>query len=863
MSLLRRLAVNNITKNFRISFLTILSVAVSVSMITVVVASSLGLYEEMRRETLEKSSRENVTIFNVKNIDALLDAIGRDHIEATHVIEMYQLATFDPDKIERNNLVYLKGIDIVQNDQFNPLIGNAGQNTTSTTIIAGRLPQNEHEVVIGDLGERNGTLKIGKKIHIVNENDGNKRRSSKDKGYTYNHDRQPLTVVGIVKGGESYYFYDNQKRVMDPSRNYNIAIKLKPDTRNYKALVEGAINHQTVNVNQDGEGESNVSYNTEYNQAIGLDTDFSNTKLALAISGLIFIVILLAATFTLVFNAFNVLVETNVKTYGLLRSVGATKRQIKHTIRFEGFILSLFGSLLGCALGFGLSELLFSFINPQITKFFVDYGQGFTYHFNAVLPWFSIVLIVVVSMVMASIPLYLAVRKMFLQTSIEGIRHANLNTKNPKKNPMLESSKSLNFQIARINNRSASTRSRGVQTALVITIILFVSLSSFNSSVFSTIGNYGVYDHNISFTVYSQANSVFRKLDEYFKNEPLIKNVIKEETSSQMILYPDGKQIKDAEGIKQDRNNSMVGSVEFRFIADERYQQLRKENGITNSFEHGVLLLTYDGTIGYFNGNEYETYDFKGPLTQLKEGEEFVSGNYDGESIKPTVQKFRVDGYLKTTPDDLKRTHAVSTILIPLSQKATFITGDPKDGNLNRQVSVFYKIDATNPNVVHQSIQQIDPDLSILNYAQKQATLRQVRYIIDVTMFAIMAYIGSVSIMNMISITITNYNLRKQILAVYRSVGMSRRTLQKVFVFESLLTFIWPLFLGIGIGATIPLIFWWGLHFVNSANPVLYYFDISSIGIAAGFILIAMIANSVTLYFQSKKHSIIEEMRHL
>lgn len=91
MKLIRKLAFNNIFKNKRGSLLTIVSVALSVSLTTMVVSFMFGFYNELKRETLENSRQSNVSVYGVYDIESFIDGIGRDVVDAYSATN-YQLS---------------------------------------------------------------------------------------------------------------------------------------------------------------------------------------------------------------------------------------------------------------------------------------------------------------------------------------------------------------------------------------------------------------------------------------------------------------------------------------------------------------------------------------------------------------------------------------------------------------------------------------------------------------------------------------------------------------------------------------------------------------------------------------------------
>jgi len=56
-----------------------------------------------------------------------------------------------------------------------------------------------------------------------------------------------------------------------------------------------------------------------------------------------------------IYNTFSVIVTQRVRELGLLSAIGATPKQIKRALRYEGLVIGLLGSALGVLVGFGLT----------------------------------------------------------------------------------------------------------------------------------------------------------------------------------------------------------------------------------------------------------------------------------------------------------------------------------------------------------------------------------------------------------------------------------------------------------------------------------------------------------------------------
>lgn len=206
-------------------------------------------------------------------------------------------------------------------------------------IIEGRLPENSSEIVIPD------TMKnaVGEQLTIPISPEYADMSVSFEKTYT---------VVGIAQ-----------------TRYYNSDVNLIP--------------HRTILTYADGEQGKCQSHrlfakthnpymffiyehknygqaafkNTEVVSMYAMSDQYNRDKMILGLA-LILCGIIMAASISLISNAFSISVSERTRQFGLLSSIGATKRQIRKSVRFEAFVIGIFGIPLGVILGYSVIALL-------------------------------------------------------------------------------------------------------------------------------------------------------------------------------------------------------------------------------------------------------------------------------------------------------------------------------------------------------------------------------------------------------------------------------------------------------------------------------------------------------------------------
>lgn len=125
-------------------------------------------------------------------------------------------------------------------------------------------------------------------------------------------------------------------------------------------------------------GYQSENPNAENYIGIGVNWGYAGAQMAagydletvITTSALAFLIILTG--YLIIYNIFQISVSTEIRFYGLLKTIGTTKKQIRHMIRRQALLLSAigipFGLLLGNICGVLLAPLVISSINEDMRK---------------------------------------------------------------------------------------------------------------------------------------------------------------------------------------------------------------------------------------------------------------------------------------------------------------------------------------------------------------------------------------------------------------------------------------------------------------------------------------------------------------
>lgn len=205
-------------------------------------------------------------------------------------------------------------------------------------LLDGKNPSKENEIRIDTYIQKFLNVNVGDKITLVSNDD-----LYKEKTYT---------IVGIVKSTGGYstdsplqldgYFNSNK---LDDKKSYSAWINLKSE-KNKQEIISKVLNDCGIEMNEERKSDnSSLLYLTGNG-----GNDYTNKALQ---NMAIFVgVIIVICTITVVYNSFNISVIERIRYFGILKSIGATSKQLRRVIFKEGYLMGLIALPIGCFIGF-------------------------------------------------------------------------------------------------------------------------------------------------------------------------------------------------------------------------------------------------------------------------------------------------------------------------------------------------------------------------------------------------------------------------------------------------------------------------------------------------------------------------------
>lgn len=338
----------------------------------------------------------------------------------------------------------------------------------------GTLPKSENEIAV----DRDFLLaceiknpKVGDKIPITLQDENGKKT------------KQTFILSAILE--DNYPTSGNIIRFMSKEEENEpyLDAKFTLKTLNYNSL---KVLREIENSME--EGFEGMNYNSSLFDAHLAVGDLSFVFMSLIPIGAFIISIIMVASVTMIYNSFSMSLSEKVRYLGMLASVGATKKQKRDSILFEGFILGTSGIVLGCifgALGMGITLKV---LGKSITDVFAElYGaEGFSVGFKITVSPLLFACAVVICALIVFISSLIPAVKASKITPIDAIRQntqINVTAKKLRANRLIGKVFGFDGVIADKNIKRGGKKSKILIISVVVSCSVFLVCSYFSEFV--------------------------------------------------------------------------------------------------------------------------------------------------------------------------------------------------------------------------------------------------------------------------------------------------------------------------------------------------------------------------------------------
>ena len=859
MNLLKKLTIKNLKLNKKRTIVTIIGIMLSVALVTAVATmyasglKSLIVYEKYVKGDFHVEFMD-VPSDDVKNIK------NNNGVENVYLTQEIGYAPLKDSKNSGKPYAYVMGFD------------KGALENLSIRLTSGRLPQNEDEIIIPTHLKTNGrmdiennkeiTLEVGERVsgtyklnqYVGYDADNEKIINTKQKTYKIVgvYERSATNIEPYIAPGYTFISYiddNNFTGNVNVYAKYNKVgsknhIKVTADIIGVNADVlnkyyYGSFDNEEELINVREELEK-ARYATDFNgYLIALETDPINNS-GIGNLGYVVIVVCIIIVFTSVFcikNSFDISITEKIKQYGMLRSIGATKKQIKNNVFYEATILGLIGIPLGLLLGFIASYILIIICNILLK-------DSLTGGLNMVLSYS--VISYIVAILLGIITIYLSALKSARKASkispIDSIRNSaniKLNSKKLKVPKLINKIFGVGGEISYKNIKRNKKSYRTTIVSLTISVLVFISLTYFMNTFMNEIKKeVSASEYNIDYNITSKEDkNIINKINQTVKLDN-IKNY-------SIIRTTNGTFNNPKYNIEHENINDNIYIVS---IGEEAYKKYLKSLNLNydDVKDKGILV----DEIKYSVNKGDKIVNKQDRLYKYNKGD-IVSMNLYIESNETNIN-LSVGAISDVRPFGLQRNDADVYIVV----------SDEYYDKINGG-SQYYNVyfDSTNASKLQDDIDKIlkDERYHIDNKEEYVRIMRNLILLIGIFLYGFITVITLISVTNIFNTITTSMELRKPEFAMLKSVGMTTKEFNRMIRLESIFVCIKSLIFGIPIGLAISYV----IYLLLSQNEDLK-FEIPFNGIIISSIFVLLLISLLMKYSISKinKQNMIETIRN-
>ncbi len=841
MNILNELTIKNLKLNKKRTIVTIIGILLSVALICAVAGMVSSFQATLIDYAIKDSGNRHITIEDV-DVNDLKYFTNNSHVKSMFLTE---------------NLGYAKVMDFNENKPYAYVLAYTKDAFANTTIelLSGRLPQDKNEIVISSPYQLGSKLNVGDTISLdigkrVCE-DGSKLNQSNpyyiEEGKedtchekiidTTTHEYK---IVGIMKRPnydlESYSApgYTMITYTDSVTNNVNISLLFK-DVKYYKDYVKNIQNDDDLN-------KYNITYNNYLLRWTGASLSDRSMSVLITVAGVIIAIIVFTSVFVIK-NSFDIANQEKRKMYGMLSSIGATSKQIKKNVLHEGFILGIIGIPLGILLGVFADYILVIIINVLGSSLFENLKFVFSI---SVWP-------IIISIIMGSLTIYLSVvtaaKKSSKIAPIEAIRNNNeikINKKNIKSSKIVNKLFGVGGDIAYKNLKRNKKRNRTTIISIVLSVAVFISLSSFINYGFKITGQYYV-DLNYSLQVFINEEDT-NKINKAYEDLSKMDTVLGSSLNRSLFMDFDAKKYYNEEALKYVATDGLL--VRIMAVGKEEFARLLEENNV-KSDNYNFKGLLMDTILAYTKNENYKEIN----LIDLDKNKT-ITGTFNDRHLSIDIIK-----RITTFPMGMQNVYSNVPTLIVTDDFFEYIVNNYDSSEDVNRGTIYIK--SSNAEKLELEIKDYmaSSDISlysIYNVESEAEAQRSVIILVSIFLYGFIIVISLIGITNIINTITTNMNLRKREMAMLKSIGMTKKEFNKMINLESIMYSTKSLIIGIPLGLI-------GSFLIYKAfakgNDYGYIFPWQAILIA---IIVVYILVSLIMYFalrKTRKENIIDTIK--
>lgn len=617
----------------------------------------------------------------------------------------------------------------------------------------------------------------------------------------------------------------------------------------------------------------------------------------------IIIALIVFGSVSLIYNAFSISVSERTKQFGLLSSVGATKKQLRRMVLFEALTVSAVGIPLGILVGIG---------GIGITLLLI--GDKFSSIVRADIPmrlcvsWQAVVIAAVIALVTVLISAWIPSKRATGVSAVEAIRQSmdiKVSGRPVRTSKLAYKLFGLPSVLAGKHYKRNRKKYRTTVVSLFMSIVLFVSAAAFTDYMMeSAEGGLASDQFDLIYAAESDASAAMTPdalLELLFSEQNVTggtytkKQFLQGDISREYVTAMFADRFADFGMEREDATPKELSiSGYLYFVADAEFNRLLEKYNLKEAdyydrekplglaldrnieldrrLEKYVTLDTLkgDGCVieglyyveidGYYrkdsrideNGNKvvlYQNRDNENDIIELPYEESFAKYTLRSEKTIEEAPFF----VSRSTPVAINMIYPYSMIESVVPEAA-----------LNQFRNTEYFLTSSDHAASFENLATVltENGLSsrqLFDYAANAETNRNVVTIIRVFAYGFIVLISLIAAANVFNTISTNISLRRREFAMLKSVGMTQKGFRRMMNYECLLYGSKALLLGLPVSCGITYLIY---RAVTTAYETSFHLPWAAIGIAVLSVFLVVFATMMYAMRKVKKDNPIDALKN-
>lgn len=651
----------------------------------------------------------------------------------------------------------------------------------------------------------------------------------------------------------------------------------------------------------------------------------SNSYVYAMMVGLVTVLIglIMFGSIVLIYNSFSISVGERTKQFGLLKSIGATNKQIRGMVLYEALVLCVIaiplGLIIGCVgIGVTLHALRGTF--DAVMDSVMDVNG--VVQMGIALNGWVLLFAAAVGLITAVISAWIPARRAARITAIDAIRQSNdvsIRSRQVKTSKLTYKLFGFSGMLASKNFKRNRKKYRATVVSLFLSVVLFISASSFCAYLGESVDSMTV-DAGYDLGYYrvgdepGDPNPLYQKMmaadgvtggtyvnlnsSDVYASEDVLTDTFKNE----IYGSSDGEYYNGASHYYEDHAQPSSDGIYtayayIYFLRDEDFLNLLAENGLDKAafynadaplallYDHSTLIRHDDGGNRWM---DYETFrDDRFPFTvDYTERKEIEGYYYIGTETDPETEEIRyvyapqeVD-YESLQAEDyryLSEAEALERHTMRIGAKLEtapyFVSsglcviypysfGPSVLGSFGYETSYFFQSDdhaASYDSLLKILDAEGQASYRLDDYAASNEQSRAIITIVNVFSYGFIILISLIALANVFNTISTNISLRRREFAMLKSVGMTKDGFNRMMNFECLLYGFKGLLYGL---PTSFVVTWLIYRAVNNGVRAVYHVPWYSVAIAIGSVFLVVFATMLYSMDKIKQDNPIDALKN-